>query len=381
MFGPIPYSKIGSGNFFVEYDSQEYVYKSFFKELQKSVEILNSYSKIKPRLLEDYDGVYHGDLKKWMKLGNSLMLRLAMRVRYVDESLAREYANKAINNPGGLIENKEDIAMLKTEGRFAYWNSLRLLWDTYNDCRMGATIYSYLKGFNDPRLPVYFRKYANNTGNDYRAVRTGIPQQESIDFYKDYSVPNIVDETPVYWLKASEVYFLKAEAALYHLIPGNAQEFYEQGVAMSFSENNVDLGDYLSLSATSAEYRDPKNPIYNASKPSTTSKKWNDASTDEEHLEQIITQKYIAIFPDGQEAWSEWRRTGYPRQITTYLNNTNKGVRTSDGYSYGVRRFPFPQSEIDKNGNNVVKAVSSYLNGPDNSATKLWWDKNPKIKN
>ncbi|MCK0204749.1 RagB/SusD family nutrient uptake outer membrane protein [Ornithobacterium rhinotracheale] len=381
MFGPLPYTEISSGNMYVPYDSQEVIYKSFFEELDEAVQTLSNYSQINDKILEEFDGVYHGDVKKWMKLGNSLMLRLAMRVKYVDRGLSEKYVAKALSNPGGVITTLDDIAMLKTGNLFNYLNSIHLLWDAYNDCRMGATIYSYLTGFNDPRLNAYFKQGSVNAGGSkqFLAVRTGVPQQDNINFYTTYSVPNIEDDTPTYWFKASEVLFLKAEAALegYNVV-GNAKDLYEEGVKMSFAENNLNIGNYLATSGTSGNYTDPKNPTYDAKAPSNVSKKWDDVTSNEEHLEQIITQKYIAIYPDGQEAWSEWRRTGYPKQITAYLNKTNAGVITSNGYKNGIRRFPFPQSELDQNTQNVTKATS-LLKGADNSATRLWWDANPKL--
>lgn len=374
MFGPLPYKEVGTGEFFVGYDSQEDIYRSFFKELQEAVETLNIYKANESHLLADFDGVYHGDVSKWMKLGNSLMLRLAMRVRYVDENLAREYANKAITNPGGLIETPSDIAMLKSQGNFNYKNSLKLIWDGYKDTRMGATIYTYLKGFGDPRIGVYFREGVAGNNKDYFAIRAGIPP--SPNKYSNFSIPNIEEETPTYWFKASETFFLKAEAALYGLIPGNAESLYNKGVETSFEENGLRIGSYLTTAGSAIGYTDPLDNTYNTLSPSGLDKRWRSASTDEQHLEQIITQKYLAIFPDGQEAWSEWRRTGYPKQVIVFDNRTNQGVITSDGYRNGMRRFPFPESEKQKNTDNINKA-KTLLNGPDNSATRLWWDKNP----
>ena len=99
----------------------------------------------------------------------------------------------------------------------------------------------------------------------------------------------------------------------------------------------------------------------------------------EKKLERIITQKYLALFPDGQEAWSEWRRTGYPRQIPPVLNLTNAGVKTTDGYKDGVRRIPYPEDEYKLNNENLTKAIQQYLGGVDNAAVNVWWDK--KVKN
>ena len=70
------------------------------------------------KILGDSDPLYQGDTEKWMKLGNSLMLRLAMRVRYADAALCQNYVTKATTNPGGLITELGDIAKLQTNGRF-----------------------------------------------------------------------------------------------------------------------------------------------------------------------------------------------------------------------------------------------------------------------
>ena len=68
----------------------------------------------------------------------------------------------------------------------------------------------------------------------------------------------------------------------------------------------------------------------------------------EEHLEQIITQKYLANYPNGFESWSEWKRTGYPRMFTAAYNLSNVGAQNIDvtGKDFGVRRFPFPSKRI-----------------------------------
>lgn len=386
-FGPIPYEGIGKGDLKIAYNSQESVYKSFFAELQTAIETLSDYSNKGGGTitsLKDFDAVYKGNVTQWMKLANSLMLRLAVRVRYADEDLSREWANKAITNPGGLIEDLTDIAKLKSNSTQNFINSLELLWKNYDDCRMGATIYCYLKGYNDPRKKAYFAKYEKDTDAfKLKAVRTGIPMAPSPDFYKNYTIPNVYTATPVYWFKASETYFLRAEASLYGIIAGSAEEYYRNGINKSFEENGVSNNTYSSSSAIPASYEDENNDTYDALAPSKISIRWSEASNDEERLEKIITQKYLAIFPDGQEAWTEWRRTGYPKQITAFTNRTDGthgNVIDSDGYKYGVRRMPFPRSEYDGNNKeNVIKAQELLKTGVDDSNTRVWWDANPNL--
>ena len=146
---------------------------------------------------------------------------------------------------------------------------------------------------------------------------------------------------------------------------------------MSFVENNVNISSYLTNNNQPSNYIDPSNK-YSTEAPSSVSVVWEESADVEKKLEKIITQKYLAIFPDGQEAWSEWRRTGYPRQIPPAVNFTNKDVVKSDGHKNGVRRIPYPQKEYDNNNVNINKAISTYLGGIDNAATNVWWDKKVK---
>ena len=96
---------------------------------------------------------------------------------------------------------------------------------------------------------------------------------------------------------------------------------------------------------------------------------WNESSTNEEKLERIITQKWIAMFPEGQEAWSEYRSTGYPKIFPVVSNQSGGTIDTN----IQIRRIPFVDSENSTNGINVQKA-KTLLKGPDNGGTRLWWD-------
>ena len=116
--------------------------------------------------------------------------------------------------------------------------------------------------------------------------------------------------------------------------------------------------------------RDSANTKYNISALGKITIKWNAGASEEEQLERIITQKWIAMFPNGTEAWSEFRRTGYPLIFPVRSNYPTSGVDTNKQ----IRRMVFPQSEYSNNGAAVQEAVK-LLGGPDNGGTKLWWDK------
>ena len=107
---------------------------------------------------------------------------------------------------------------------------------------------------------------------------------------------------------------------------------------------------------------------------------WKQGSDFETHLEQIITQKYIAMFPEGQEAWSEFRRTGYPRILTVVVNNSGGKIDTQKQ----IRRLNFPSTEYSTNAQAVAAAtatLNSESSNPtgDNGGTNVWWDKNPRL--
>lgn len=382
LFGPIPYSDMEPGKVKAKYDSQEQVYRSFLRELDEAVTTLNQYG-ASNKVLEEYDPVYGGDTSKWIRLGNSLMLRLAMRVRYADPALAKQYITKATTNAGGLIENDDQAGKLATSSKYIFHHSLVTMLG-YKELKMGATIYSYLVGYNDPRTEKYFTKNTAGTNQtDFYAVRSGINPVTDATIYEKYSEPTVVNSTPTYWLRASEVQFLLAEAALIGWYTNDtAENLYKKGIELSFTENGLTAAQaqsYYNSSALPANYIDLKNSSYSVNAVSTIDKKWLSSGTEEEQLEQIITQKYLANYPNGFESWSEWKRTGYPRMFGVPFDLSNKGTQnvSSSGKEYGVRRYPFPQKEFELNRENVT-AAQALLGGTDNAATNVWWDKKTK---
>jgi hypothetical protein len=86
-------------------------------------------------------------------------------------------------------------------------------------------------------------------------------------------------------------------------------------------------------------------------------------------LERIITQKWLAMFPEGQEAWTEFRRTGYPRLFPVVVNSSGGMINTQ----VQVRRLAYPQSEATLNPAAETAGIK-LLGGPDNGGTRLWWD-------
>ncbi|QXV64707.1 SusD/RagB family nutrient-binding outer membrane lipoprotein [Mucilaginibacter sp. 21P] len=372
MYGPMPYTRAGSSDATINYDSQQVIYQSFFKELDSARTVLKDYLVKNPsgKPLVNYDAVYAGDYAKWIRFANSLRLRMAMRIVYADAALAKTNAEDAVNDSYGVFTANGDNAALGTYTNYNYHNPLEVITNSFGDVRMGATMECYLKGYNDPRISSYFK--ASDFGG-YHGVRTGINVDRS--GYIKCSAINVNQTTSIPWMSYPEVLFLRAEGALrgWNMGGGGAGILYAQGVTASFAQNNAgDASGYLSdATSTPTSYTDPVNSSNSFnSNPSNITIKWDDNASFEKSLERIITQKWIAVFPDGQEAWSEFRRTGYPKILPVLVNNSSGTINTTTQ----IRRLPFTQNQYSTNPAGVASGVA-LLGGPDNGGTKLWWDK------
>lgn len=385
IYGPIPYSRAGSSKTDVPYDSQQDVYNRFFLELDSATATIRTFitgTDSLPFSFANFDLVYNGNFTKWLQFANSLRLRLAMHIVEADPATARLQAEKALDPAnGGVITSNDGNMTVKIIGS-GLSNPLVFIAQNWADIRIGASIQSYMTGFNDPRISRYFDKSTDTTfPRQYKGIRIGsITGSNSKDDYVGYSSINYKDgnpsftlTTPVQIMTAAEVYFLRAEAALrgWANTGGTAQNLYEQGINTSMSQWGVAAGNYVNdMSATPAAYTDPKNPANNAPAPSNITIKWDEGATTDQRMERIITQKWIAMFPEGQEAWTEFRRTGYPK-LFPVVNNNSGGTISTD---VQIRRLPFPQNEYNTNANEVNKAIQ-LLGGEDTGGTRLWWDK------
>ena len=383
MFGPIPYKEAGKGLITVPYDSQEEVYKAMFKELSDAIEVLTKYADNgNSKLLPNADAVYAGDVHKWVVYANSLMLRLAMRVYYADAALSKKYALQAVNHSYGVMKTKDDEAKMERGASLEFKNNLDVLINQYNECRMGSSMLAYLGGYQDPRLPKYFntstvsQAVTVGTYGKYSGVPTG-HDVSSNDAFRDSSRPAITSTTPTYWMRASEVYFLLAEAALHGFaVGGTAESLYEKGIEMSFEENGIassEVADYMSSGLKPSAYSfHLTNPGVNVDVPAVTEATTAWSGTDEEKLEKIMIQKWIALYPNGQEAWTESRRTGYPKLHSVVTNYSNGEIDSE----VGIRRMRFPtnKSTSAEDIANLESARKLLRGGLDKAGTRLWWD-------
>jgi hypothetical protein len=369
-YGPIPYVYFGDSSM-VNYDSQKNVYYKFFDELDAAISNLEPYANSGETILSSWDCVYKGNVKSWVKFANTLRLRLAMHIAYADPAKAQAEAEAAVSNSIGLMLSATDIAKLQHIYPIATYESPLYIINGWDDVNLGATLESYMKGYQDPRLAVYFTKGSDGS---YHGIRAGMSGSIAKSNYTTglFSEPNVNATSDVVWMRASESYFLLAEGALRGWnMGGTAKSFYEAGIAMSFTENSVADASYITNStAVPVKYTDPVTTGYSMDARGTITIAWNDAADFETNLERIITQKYIALFPVGQEAWTEFRRTGYPKVFPVAVNESNGGCVDTETQ---IRRLSYPVLEYNTNAD-VLAGGIQLLGGPDNPGTKLWWD-------
>ncbi len=348
-FGSIPYIQGGLGQegfLYPKYDSVEFIYTDILEKLKSIVTILENAD---PEMgYTQEDPLYKNDLKNWARFANSLRLRLAMRIRFVEPELAKTTISECISLPlieelnqsaGG--ENQDsDLSELGNPmySHYQYWK-----W------KMSEMFVETLKQTNDPRLTVFV---SPNPNGEYVGIPNGLDDTELTTWvWSDVSDPSetiVGKAASISEMTASEIWLLRAEVALFELGPGDANQLYRTGVQKSFEQWNVpqnEIDEYMANSAYS-----------------------NLTGTKEQKFEQICTQLWITYNPNAHEGWTNIRRTGYPRIAK----------RIAPKYSLGVTngvlptRLRYPSSEVNINKENYQIAIEQQ--GPDLITTPLWWD-------
>ena len=407
VYGPMPYRELKT-NLQVgpyTYNKVEDVYNDAVANLDTAIACFHYFDqkpaaykqKIKSAFVDRFvvmtdGGAADGTLKAWARYANSLKLRIAMHMVKSDPVRAQKLAEEAVAD--GVIENEAQSVSIRP-GVMGFSHPLPGV-ESWGDARMSATMEITLKTFNHPWLKYLFKKNDNviknnKTGETTPAdsricgIRTGTHPGEGQGYdenqYIAFSKLNeqYFNSAPLYLMKYAEVCFLRAEGALrgWNMGGGTAQSYYEKGITTSFEENDLSSSQATAYAANStatpANFVDALHSEFNATATSTITIKWESSDSFEKNLERIITQKYLAIYPDGQEAWSEYRRTGYPRIFPAVLTSTDCEV---DG-DLRPTRIPYSNDEYVKNLENIKKAVD-LLHGPDNGATRVWWDKKNK---
>ncbi len=390
VWGPIPYVEAGSGQESVAYESVEAVYNHAFADLTAAADYLANALQGNPALnvFGSGDIIFEGQASKWLKFANTMRLRLAMRISNVNPERAKAEAEAAA--AGITMDVNDDNAWLV---KLPTFNGLENgMVRNRNSMLMNASIESFMKGFGDPRLPVYFSPVANqniagmppeiaaNVGG-YHGLMPGYSPADRV-YIRMYSAPGpqwagagiISTEVPIPLKFAAETYFLKAEGAWKGWnMGGTAKGFYEMGIATSLRQwlpgiEQTAVNDYLNGETPPAN---PNSFPYPDGALTDIPVKFSASS--EKQYEQIITQKWLALYPDSWEAWTEYRRTRLPR-LYQRRGSLNADVNVNVGQI--MTRIVYPESEKISQPEEVAKAVA-LLGGPDAYSTPIWWDVHP----
>ena len=379
-WGDIPYFEAGIGNTNPGYDKQEDIYADIFKELKEAAEAITP--DVSDPLLNQYDFIYENNFRNWIILANSLRLRYALRISEVNPEWARQEGEAAL--AAGVMDNfdqsarcfvdPEDISDQRGNPLFAI--------SDWNEFRMSSLMENYLEGLSsivDPREAVWFQpaeNYPNNdpdepAGNEFKGLPNGLNSSQLSEqgwTFGDNS--NIWREGPYFdrfrrlnVMTYAEVCFLKAEAALRGWAgAGNAQTNYEEGIRASMQETtftNAGMEPFAPIAESDiSAYLAGGDVPYNSS------------GSFEEQLKQIIIQKWLAVFPQGHEAWADFRRTGYPDLIPV-ANNLDSDIPEGEF----IKKIRLVQNEYLLNQSLTPDVQQSLNNGQgDHQNARVWWD-------
>ena len=366
VYGDIPYFETGTSletrNFTPSYDSQQAIYADLINELREAKAALDP---------DDDNGIrgdqfFQGDLVRWEKLANSLLLRIGMRLLKVDPGQAQSLVTEALTGNGVMGNNDDMPVMNHTE------NEPNPFEFTLNDQHffVHKTLVDHMKGKGDPRLNIYGAVH-----NEARGQVTSTDTTEYVGWsFSDADPEENVritfgiyrnQETPFFHFNYAQVEFLLAEAAVRGLISDDPVVHYEAGIrAHMESLSDLPTGPEV----TEQEIVDylAANPLDDPGDPSD--------DTDEGKINKIATEFWVSAFLfDADEAWNNWKRTGFP-DLTPNPNTLDAAVG-SDSPGRIPRKLPYPQAEFVSNGENVRAVLPNFGNANDfNAASRVWWD-------
>ena len=398
VYGPVSYTSAiedpTNGASF-SYDKQEDIYNSMFALLDEAIKnFQNPTSDLTSR--QSFDFWCNGDLDLWIKVANQLKLRMAMRIVKANPTLAKQKAEEAAQ--AGVLP--QDI--LINQG-FSNEQTRMFEW---GDSGMNANLITIMEGYNDPRLPLYVTKNQADvvcedgstiaSGTKYLGIRGGCNLPVKPNQWGNFSkiVCSYTTAFPI--MKAAEGYFLRAEGILrgWNMGGGTAQQWYEDGIRTSIkneaaykgievlagvtSVSDEEINAYINGTTLQEDFVDPVDSQNSIKAQNDVCVKWDESASNEQKLQRIIIQKWIANFPISCEGWAEYRRTGYPKFFPNRVNLSNGTIDTDEQ----IRRLIYSDNEINTNNAELQKGIellnqensSSKFTG-DIGGTRVWWDK------
>ncbi len=333
MFGDIPYSDAWKGltedNFFPTYDTQQNVYGTIQTLLDEAITTLEGSAGAGPALGAD-DLMYGGDETAWIKVAHSLKAKYYIHMSKVD---ANAYANALAELPDGIASNEEDFQFIFGTAPNEANPQYQFSQDRGGNINMNDTFVRLMLDLNDPRYEAFVVPILKRDEN--KVVIDTVFSFNAGSFYSNIN-------SPVIYMSYAEMKFIEAEAEL-------------------MGNNNIAAAETALTEAISSSLTKTTGSV-DAAYVAANSDLAGLASN-AERLEQIMTQKYIALYSHGLETWIDFRRTGYPA-----LTPVAGGNNTFNLNGEVPRRLPYPQTEIDLNASNVP------IKSP-NFQDRFWWDK------
>lgn len=374
-YGDIPYSEGNAGYtdqlFFPKYDAQSTIYPKIIQELTEASAALNTSG-----VVESADVLYSGNIAKWKKFANSLLLRAGMRLVKVDATKARATVQAAF--AAGVITDNADNAYIRHDANYGNPIGGTLNGGEAANFYLTKPFIDRLKSTNDPRLSAIAIRYVGATSGNGQTVASGnttapiqigmpmgkdngtiVPQAtaDGLASFYDYSQADrrriLKVTSPCFIVTASQSQLLLAEAAFRGWITtGTTAQYFSDGIRAHMDQMAV----YDAGCAISASARD----TYLAATPL-------NAGTE---LNQINTQYWISSFLNGPEVFANFRRSGFPLLTPNpYGQPTNPDVPNGTF----IRRLTYPTSEASVNATNLNAAIAAQ--GADLLSTRIWWDK------
>lgn len=350
QFGDIPYTdanKVEDGQMKPTYDSQEIIYPAILENLKAIADEMAA--GLGSDDIGEGDFLFGGDIQKWQKFCNSLRMRAAMRIVNVAPDLAKSTIEEICQNQAAypLLETSDENAYFYWQGSSPYFEPYYNDFRTRDDYGMSNIFVNHLKTMNDPRISAIMQPAA--TDGEYRGYENGaLSAPSNIQTISRMGVMYREDPagfTPL--LKSCENYFIMAEAAMLGWNVGiSAQEAYETAVKISMEDNGVSAADAETYLANAG--------------------KWDNT------LKRIYMEEWVALFKENCEAWSLYRRTGYPQEIQTSGEYPGKFCSFGTAHNDVPFRMPYPDNEYQYNKENVEAATVDVV---DNTWGKqMWWD-------
>ena len=397
----------------LNYLSQEDTYNEILKDLNEAIATLKMIKPGKESLMAIEGDLYDkGEVdyalseyrwQKWVQLANTIKLRIAMYFTKPNHARAKQVAIEALSDEIGVLKEDFGPAYKKENTVHPYYLISSSNNGGLSDSRMNASFENILKRTGSPLIEKYFKKNSDNVtdksnGNvtikdtDYYGIRQGTDvgvKTEGQGYYNFSEVSEAFKYARQAWVTKEEAIFLKAEYALRWGDDADAKKLYEDGIRSVFNKFGIvdNIDSYLQQ--TQVVQQDKEGDSYDIDYVDILDAKnnlpgrlnicvaWNNDDSYETKLEKIITQKWVAIFPNGHEAWVDYRRTGYPRLFPSVQQWTGEPTFPVE---LQLRRIPHDENleEVLIDIEDIEQALSVFgQQGENSGGQRLYFEGDP----